>query len=130
MQTAKRSVLIQPMRELLVIQNQLNEQSSYYGALLQTRLGTDTLPFLVMTAEGELLLIDNMYCFRIEAISEQHVLVLLLQSYSAEHVPTSSLRELCYVTKTERRAKIPLQQIAAIQLLNVPLQQSIIAEKW
>lgn len=125
-----KSILHEPFQELLALQNQLCQQSKYYGALLQQRLGTDTIPFVLMTTVGERLSVNGFCCFRLEVVEESDIIVQLLQGYSVEDTATASFRELMYLTKTGQMTKLPLQAIAAIQLIDVPLQTSLWNEKW
>lgn len=128
---AKKVVLREPLQELLTIQNQLCQQSTYYGALLQERLGTDTIPLLCMTVDGEVLFVDNTCFFRLEKVEENLALLRLLRAHSAEGEVTGSLKEAVYLMKTEQVAVLSLHTIAAIQLSHLPLQEQLYIEsKW
>lgn len=131
MKTVQNIALQQPLRELLFIQNQLCQQSKYFGPLLQRKLGTDTFPFVLMATEGERLTIDGVCFFRIEAVEDSRILIRLLQGYSATGEVTTVFYETTYLVKTEQIVAVPLQMIAAIQLSDLPLQdQFFIESKW
>ncbi|MER2106950.1 MAG: hypothetical protein ABS949_08410 [Solibacillus sp.] len=132
MQFDKKIALQEPLQELLFIQNQLCQPSKYYGTLLQQRLGTDTIPFLVITVEGEILFVNKTCFFRIEAVEDHQITVLLLQAYTADNEEALSVKEALYIKKTAIKAVLPLHGMAAIQLIDLPFEHELssMETKW
>ena len=131
--------LYQPFKDLLSLQHQLTaKQSKYFGNLFQKLLGTDTIPFLLMTTEGEILHLssaslnsETMY-FRLEAVEEHQIFVSLLQAFDFEGEKLKNVKDLARLERTTATAFIPLQQVSAIQVVSPFLLSTkyFIESKW
>lgn len=131
MQPTKKGVLQAPFQELLLIQNQLCQRSNYFGFLLQNRLGTDTIPFALITYSGEPLCVNNKRFFRLETVDDKEISLMLLEAYTADNLETTSAKNAVYLVKTEQIVRVSLKVVAGIQLSHLPLQgPNFFESKW
>lgn len=114
--------------------------SKYYDHLFIKMLGTDTIPFVLMTTEAKMLRltdstekIDTMY-FRIEEIDsvQKHLKVSLLRAFDLEDNETTSLKDVVRLEKTTATANVDLCFISAVQLVVTQLLSSefYVESKW
>ncbi|MEK4229080.1 hypothetical protein [Solibacillus sp. FSL H8-0538] len=118
----------------------INFHSKYYGQLLVKIVGTDTIPFFLLTNNGvHLSLIDPVQqfetkYFRIESIDRElcRVTVSLLRSFDFEGNDTTSIADVVRLERTSTIKTVELTSILAIQLLNPNLlkRKIIIEPKW
>lgn len=132
--------LYEALEDIKKFQDALTIRSKYYDCLLIKIVGTDTIPFVLMTTESKLLRlssskekIDTVY-FRIEAIDHQQKVlnVTLLRAFDIEGNEVASMKGFVRLEKTTANATINLRYISAIQLVDVHYltQESFIEEKW
>lgn len=137
----KKYSLCEALEELKRLQDMLtNSWSKYYGHLFIKMLGTDTIPFVLITTEATMLRltdyveqVDTMY-FRIEAIEseEQRIKVTLLRAFDLESNEIHSVREVVRLEKTNATADVDLRWISAIQLVDTRLfgSEFYVESKW
>ena len=114
--------------------------SKYYGQLLVKIVGSDTIPFFLITHNGtHLKLIDTVKqfeteYFRIESvdIARCRGTISLLRAYDYEDNETNSIADVVRLERTSTEKSIELGSISAIQLLNPDLlkKKFIIEPKW
>lgn len=130
--------LLAAFEELLRIQHQLLYRSSYFGELFHKLLGTDTIPFLLMTTDGTILRqsykalhVATCY-FRLEAVEQERIYVSLLRAFNEEDRETNSVRNIARFEKTAAKVWIELRQVSAIQLVDARLLsvQYVVESKW
>ena len=136
-----RNCLSEALCDLKVLQDLITDfQSKYYGQYLIKIIGSDTIPFLLITNKGDYLkLIDKSMkfetvFFRIESIDKERycVTVSLLRGYDIEGKFTNSIVEVVRLERTTTIRTIELCDIAANQLLSPDLLRKniIIEPKW
>ena len=114
--------------------------SKYYGQLLVKIIGSDTIPFFLITHNGaHLRLIDTVKqfeteFFRIEAIDIDRCrgTISLLRAYDYEGNETNVIADVVRLERTSTEKSIELGSISAIQLLNPDLlkKKFTIEPKW
>ncbi len=117
-----------------------NFHSKYYGQLLVKIVGSDTIPFFLITHNGaHLRLIDTVKqfeteYFRIEEVDKERCrgTISLLRAYDYEGNETNSIADVVRLERTTTEKSIELGSISAIQLLNPDLlkKKFIIEPKW
>lgn len=114
--------------------------SKYYDHLFIKLLGTDTIPFVLMTTEAKMLRltdstekIDTIY-FRIEQIDreQKRLKVSLLRAFDWEDNETTSLKDVVRLEKTTAIANVDLRFISAVQLVVAQLlsREFYVESKW
>ncbi len=143
----KKRCLCEALIELKSLQDFLTYSSTkYFGKLLPKIVGTDTIPFLLLTKDGLLELKDNAEnhndedesfkttFFRIETIDEEKcsVTLSLLHPLNMEGEASLDLCDVIKLTKTSIIKEIDLKDICAIQTLDTELlkRKIIIEPKW
>lgn len=131
--------LHQPFTDLLSLQQQITSiHSKYFSKLFEKLLGTDTIPFMLITAEGKILRLSNAEqnietnYFRIEAVEEGRILVSLLRAFNFEGEKATNLTEVARLEKTTTTVNIQLHQLSAIQLVDPRMLSATyyIESKW
>lgn len=136
--------LCEALIELKTLQDFLaNTSTKYYGKLLAKLVGTDTIPFLLLTKDGLLELKSNKLnhdndeesfkttFFRIETIDKEKcsATVSLLHPLNIEGEVSLGLRDVIKLTKTSISTEIDLDGVYAIQPLDTELlKRKIIIE--
>lgn len=127
--------------ELKLLQDLINNsQTKFFGSLLSKIVGTDTIPFLLITAKGDPLsfwsteeCFESSY-FRIESIDIETccIKVSLLRPLDIEGNYSNSFCDLVRLEKTSICKNIDLSCFCAIQLLETELlkRKIIIEPKW
>lgn len=118
----------------------MDRHTKYYGKLLLKIVGTDTIPFFLITCTGDhLRLIDTVNqfktdYFRIESIDKEHccVTVSLLRPLDYEGNITNTVADVVKLERTSTKQTIEVACLSAIQLLNPDLLKckDIIEPKW
>lgn len=135
-----RHQLYEALEDIKKFQDALtNTWSKYYDHLLVKLLGTDTIPFVLMTKDSKLLRltnskekVDTVY-FRIESIEYQkkQLELTLLRAFDHEEKETTSMRDVVRLEKTAAVATVDLRYISAVQLVTAHyLTQDYYVEKW
>lgn len=139
--------LCEALFELKTLQDFLaNTSTRYFGKLLPKLVGTDTIPFLLLTKDGLLELKGNVInhnneeeffhttFFRIESVDKEtcSATVSLLHPLSMDGESSLGLRDVIKLTKTSICIEINLNRIRAIQPLETELlkRKVIIEPKW
>lgn len=133
--------LCDALSDLKALQDTITDfNSKYYGQLLLKIVGSDTIPFILITNNGvHLKLIDKAKqfeteYFRIESIDKERCrgTVSLLRSFDFEGNDTNSIADVVRLERTSSEKTIELGFISAIQLLSPDLLQRkiIIEPKW
>ena len=140
-QDHKKLNLYEALEDIKKIQDILtNTWSKYYDYWFINMLGTDTIPFTLMTTEAKLLClrdekekIETNY-FRIEEIDKQshQMKVTLLKACDIEGSEASSLKDVVKLEKTKATAIVYLHSISAVQLVSTKLFdcEYYIESKW
>lgn len=140
-QDHKKHQLCEALEDIKKFQDTLTSTwSKYYDHLLIKMLGTDTIPFVLMTTNATLLRltnskekVDTVY-FRIEEVDRQQkrVDVSLLKAYDIEGNETASMKDVVRLEKTAAIAKVDLCYISAVQLVAAQFlsQEYFVEEKW
>ncbi|WP_332651460.1 hypothetical protein [Lysinibacillus sp. 54212] len=133
--------LCKALQDLKYTQDLLtNTHSPYYGNLLAKIIGTDTIPFFILTNTGKNLTVYNapfdcnaMY-FRIESVEcDRNCLkVSLLRSFDIYGDDCQLINEVVKLEKTPTVHTIDLSLITAIQLCDTSLLKNniFIESKW
>lgn len=137
----KKYPLCEALEDLLKLQDMLtNAWSKYYGHLFIKLLGTDTIPFVLMTSKSTFFRLtdsveqfETIY-FRLESIEQvqKRIHVTLLRAFDVESNETDSLNETVRLEKTMAKASIDLRWISAIQLVDTKLfgREFYVESKW
>ncbi|WP_285397247.1 hypothetical protein [Lysinibacillus sp. fls2-241-R2A-57] len=114
--------------------------SKYFGQLLVKIVGSDTIPFFLVTHNGtHLKLLDTVKqfeteFFRIEAIDRERCrgTISLLRAFDYEDRDTNLIADVVRLEKTSTEKSIELSGIYAIQLLKPEMLKGklIIEPKW
>lgn len=118
----------------------MNFHSKYFDQLLVKIVGSDTIPFFLITHNGtHLRLMDTVKqfeteFFRIEAVDQEHCrgIVSLLRAFDYEGKDTNNIGDVIRLEKTATKKSIELGSISAIQLLKPDMLKGkfIIEPKW
>ncbi len=118
----------------------MNFHSKYFGQLLIKIVGSDTIPFFLITHSGaHLSLLDTVKqfeteFFRIEDVDRERCrgTVSLLRAFDYEGNDTNSIADVVRLEKTSTKKSIELSGISAIQLLKPDMLKGkfIIEPKW
>lgn len=141
MEKGKKHFVCEALSELKALQDSITGfQSKYFGKLLLKIVGSDTIPFLLITNNGgRLRLVDNekrvaTEHFRIESVDKEYcrVTVSLLRAFDYEGKDTNLIADVVRLERTSIEKTIELCSITAIQLLNTDLfdEKFIIEPKW
>jgi len=133
--------LCDALYELKLLQDLLNNsQTKFFGRLLSKIVGTDTIPFLLITKKGDPLSFSSTEeCFetsyfRIESIDKETCCtkISLLRPLDIESNYSNSICDLVRLEKTSICKNVDLSRICAIQLLETKLltRKIIIEPKW
>lgn len=133
--------LCEALCEIKELQDLINDvHTKYYGQLLVKLVGTDTIPFFLITKKGvRLSLIDteNQFeteYFRIESIDRERCrgTVSLLRALDFEGHDTNLIADVVRLERTSTKRSIELAFISAVQLVNLDLlkKKTIIEPKW
>lgn len=114
--------------------------SKHFGQLLVNIVGSDTIPFFLITHSGaHLRLMDTAKqfeteFFRIEAVDRERCrgIVSLLRAFDYEGKDTNHIGDVIRLEKTTTEKAIELSGISAIQLLKPDMLKGkfIIEPKW
>lgn len=127
--------------ELKILQDLLqNSQTKFFGSLLAKIVGTDTIPFLLVTQKGDLLSlhsamegIETNY-FRIESVDLENssATLSLLRPLDIEGNLTTSPCDVVRLEKTSICKTVDVTCICAIQPLDTEMlkRKIIIEPKW
>jgi len=124
-----------------------NNSTKYFGRLLAKLVGTDTIPFLLLTKKGLFSHIGidinhetgtkesfETNFFRVESINKESCCasLSLLRPFNITGGHTSKIEEVIKLTKTSICIEVHLSCICAIQPLDAELlkRQIIIEPKW
>ena len=136
-----KHILCEALIELKSFQDLLkNSHSKYFGNLLEQIIGSDTIPFFLVTKKGVHLSqvdpggdLETKY-FRIESIDSKNcrIIITLLRPLDIEGNYTKSIYDVVRLEKTTARKVIDLSLIGAIQPLDTELlkRKIIIEPKW
>ncbi|WP_397538255.1 CotY/CotZ family spore coat protein [Rummeliibacillus pycnus] len=138
---ANKHCLCEALLELKKLQDMItNLQTKYYGELLLKLVGTDTIPFFLITNNGchfRFIDTDKQFeteYFRIESIDRELccATVSLLRALDFEGHDTFSICDVVKLEKTRTKRSIDLECISGIQLLSPDLLiRKILCEpKW
>ncbi len=127
--------------ELKLLQDLLkNSQTKFFGSLLEKLVGTDTIPFLLVTQKGDLLSLHNAMegietkFFRIESVDLENcsATLSLLRPLDMEGDLTNAPCDVVRLEKTSICKVIDVTSICAIQLLEIEMlkRKIIIEPKW
>lgn len=141
MEKEKKHFVCEALSELKAVQDTITGfQSKYFGQLLLKIVGSDTIPFFLITNNGSRLrLVDKerkvgTEHFRIEAVDREYcrATVTLLRAFDYEGKDTNLVADVIRVERTSIEKTIELGSITAIQLLNTDLldEKIIIEPKW
>lgn len=133
--------LCEALYELKLFQDLIKDsQTKYYGQLLAKIVGTDTLPFFLITKKGDpLSFSDTNECFetsyfRIESIDKEEccATISLLRPLDIEGYLSNSLCDVVRLERTSTCKVVDLTRFCAIQLLETELltRKVIIEPKW
>ena len=137
----KHSFLYEALKDIKTFQDVLtNSWSKYYGHLFIKIVGSDTIPFFLITTEGTLLSlsdtatqIETKY-FRIEKIEKQSLMITvsLLRAFDIEDKETNTIKDVVRLEKSTAKAFIDLRYITAVQLLEPDLlvRKFYVESKW
>ena len=140
-QDHKRLNLYEALEDIKRFQDIMTDTwSKYYDYWFIKMLGTDTIPFTLMTTEAKLLRlrdekekIETNY-FRIEEIDKQshQMKVTLLKAYDLEGSEANSLKNVVKLEKTKATATVYLHRISAVQLVSTQLFacEYFVESKW
>ncbi|QFG01068.1 hypothetical protein PB01_01870 [Psychrobacillus glaciei] len=134
-------VLCGALVELKSFQDLLKDSpTKYFGNLLAKIVGTDTIPFFLITKTGDLLsLIDTDECFetnyfRVESIDREKccTTISLLRPLDIEGNLCNSLCDVVRLEKSPTCKVVDLSSVCAIQPLDTKLltRKIIIEPKW
>ena len=137
----RKHFLCEALCELKALQDSIIDfHSKYYGQLLLKIVGSDTIPFFLITDNGvRLRIIDiekkfETEYFRIECIDKERCCgtISLLRPFDIEGNDTNSIADVVRLEKTSTKISIELECLSAIQLLNTDLLKGeiIIEPKW
>lgn len=136
-----KRILCEALIELKSFQDLLkNSSSKYYGNLLAKIVGSDTIPFFLVTKKGVHLsqvetggYFETKY-FRIESIDSENcrVTISLLRPLDVEGNYAKSIYDVVRLEKTSSLKVIDLSFIGAVQPLDTELlkRKIIIEPKW
>ena len=141
MEKGKKHFVCEALSELKTLQDSITGfQSKYFGQLLLKIVGSDTIPFFLITNNGgRLRMVDNekkvaTEYFRIESVDQVYcrATVSLLRAFDFEGNETNLIADVVRVERTAIEKTIELGKITAIQLLNTDLLEGnfIIEPKW
>lgn len=133
--------LCEALYDIKTLQDVMNDfHSKYFGQLLVNIIGSDTIPFFLVTHKGaRLKLLDTVKkfeteFFRIEDIDRERCrgTFSLLRAYDYEGNDTNLITEVVRLEKTSTKKSIELSGISAIQLLKPDMLKGkyIIEPKW
>ncbi|MFJ7734067.1 hypothetical protein ACIQXF_19590 [Lysinibacillus sp. NPDC097231] len=133
--------LCEALHDIKELQDVMKDfHSKYFGQLLVKIVGSDTIPFFLITHDGtHLKLMDTIKqfeteFFRIEAIDREHCrgTVSLLRAYDYEGHDTNLIADVVRLERTSTKKSIELCGISAIQLLKPDMLKGkfIIEPKW
>lgn len=136
----KQRALCDALEDLKRLQDLLtNSWSKYYGHLFTKIVGSDTIPFFLLTTESSMMRIydskmklETCY-FRIEAVekSKQQITLSLLRALDSEENETNVIKDIVRLEKTDSQVTINLRSILAVQLLEPALlSRDLYVEKW
>ncbi|MFF5997078.1 hypothetical protein AAGS61_20440 [Lysinibacillus sp. KU-BSD001] len=137
----KHSFLCEALEDIKTFQDVLTTSwSKYYGHLLMKIVGSDTIPFCLITTEGTILSLSNATAqiettyFRLEEIEKQsrHITVSLLRAFDLEDNETNMMKDVVRLEKSTAKATVDLRYITAIQLLDPDLlvRKFYVESKW
>ena len=146
-ESENKHCLCEALLELKTLQDFLaNTSTKYFGKLLPKIVGTDTIPFLLITKDGLLELEGNVVndnnedesfkttFFRIETVNKVTccATVSLLHPLSTDGESSLGLCDVMKLTKTSICIEIDLDCVCAIQPLETELlkRNIIIEPKW
>ena len=141
MEKGKKHFVCEALSELKALQDSITGfQSKYFGQYLLKIVGSDTIPFFLITNNGSRLrLVDNekrvtTEYFRIESVDKVYcrATVSLLRAFDYGGKETNLIADVVRLERTAIEKTIELGKITAIQLLNTDLldQKFIIEPKW
>ncbi|SDN62703.1 Spore coat protein Z [Psychrobacillus sp. OK028] len=127
--------------ELKILQDLLqNSQTKFFGNLLAKIVGTDTIPFLLVTQNGEFLSLHSVMegietkFFRIESVDLDNccATISLLRPLDIEGSLTNSPCDVVKLEKTSICKVVDVSCICAIQPLDTEMlkRKIIIEPKW
>lgn len=137
----KHSFLYEALEDIKTFQDMLtNSWSKYYGHLLIKIIGSDTIPFFLITTEGTMLSLSDAATqletkyFRIEKIEKQSltITVSLLRAFDLEDKETNTIKDVVRLEKSTAKAVVDLRYITAVQLLEPDLlvRKFYVESKW
>ncbi|KOS64231.1 hypothetical protein FJQ98_10185 [Lysinibacillus agricola] len=137
----KNHFLCEALYDIKALQDVMKDfHSKYFGQLLVKIVGSDTIPFFLITHNGShLKLMDTVKqfeteFFRIEAIDRERCrgTVSLLRAFDYEGHDTNIISDVVRLEKTSTEKSIELRGISAIQLLKPDMLKGkfIIEPKW
>ena len=140
-ENSKYDFLCEALEDLKTFQDLLtNSWSKYYGHLLTKIIGSDTIPFFLMTIEGVMLSLNDQMSdletkyFRIENVEKQsrRITVSLLRAFDIEGNVTNTIKDVVRLEKTNAKVTVDLRCILAAQLLEPDLlcRKSYVESKW
>lgn len=115
-----------------------NSWSKYYGHLFSKLVGSDTIPFYLITKECKPFKVINPKThtetsyFRIEAIEKSQVTLTLLRAFDLDDNDTNVIQDVMRLEKTEAKLTIDIRSMLAVQLLEPALLggKFYIESKW
>ncbi|MDM5247693.1 hypothetical protein [Lysinibacillus sp. G4S2] len=133
--------LCDALYDIKALQDMMKDfHSKYFGQLLVKIVGSDTIPFFLVTHNGtHLKLLDTVKqfeteFFRIEAIDRERCrgTISLLRAFDYEDRDTNLIADVVRLEKTSTEKSIELSGIYAIQLLKPEMLKGklIIEPKW
>jgi len=133
--------LCEALYDIKALQDVIKDyHSKYFGQLLVKIVGSDTIPFFLITEDGtHLRLMDTVKqfeteFFRIEAIDRERCrgTISLLRAYDYEGHNTNLITEVVRLERTSTVKCIELCCISAIQILKPDMlkEKFIIEPKW
>lgn len=137
----RKHVVCEALCELKTLQDSIIDfHSKYYGQLLLKLVGSDTIPFFLITDNGvRLRIIDTKKqfeteYFRIESIDKERCcgIISLLRPFDIEGNDANSVADVVRLERTSTKIPIELGCLSAIQLLSPDLLKGeiIIEPKW
>ena len=140
-QHCKNYQLSEALEDIKKFQDTLTSvRSKYYDNLLVKMIGTDTIPFVLMTSKSTPLRltnskekVDTVY-FRIEDVDRQQnrIHVSLLRAFDFDGNETTSMKDVVQLEKTAAIVNLDLRYISAVQLVDSQLlsKDYFVEEKW
>lgn len=140
-ETKSTHCICEALFELKILQDLLqNSQTKFFGSLLAKIVGTDTIPFLLVTQKGDHLSlhsvmdgIETIY-FRIESVDLENccATISLLRPLDIEGNQTTAPCDVVRLEKTSICKVVDVTCICAIQPLDTEMlkRKIIIEPKW